>query len=153
MSCSVLIELKGSLFNEVLKVVKPLHVQSLILVKGHALNEGSKVLIDTESLEILSHSGLDSLVKSGVVGTTVLLHLSVESVSGLVCREVFRHLHIVVVDLGVHGGGFDDKTLLGAFFADVNSEVAVVLREALFFFGDVLAFGVLILGERLSKRG
>lgn len=147
---SFLIELIGSLFDEILKVAKPLHVQSLVFVKRHALDEGSEVLVHTKSFQVLGHGGLDSLVKGGVVGTTVLLHLSVEAVGLAVGAEVLRDLAVVVVDLGVHGSSLDDKSLLGSLLTDVDSEVAVVLRETLFFLRDVLSFRLLVLRKGLS---
>jgi hypothetical protein len=36
-----------SLVNEILEIGEPLHVEALILIEGHALNESSEVLVDT----------------------------------------------------------------------------------------------------------
>ena len=44
-----------SLVDEVLERCEPSHVKALIFVEGHALNEGSEVLVDTIALKVLSH--------------------------------------------------------------------------------------------------
>lgn len=58
-------------FNKVLEAIEPVHVEALILIEGHALNEGTKVLVDAEAFKVLGQGRLDSLVQGGEVGTTI----------------------------------------------------------------------------------
>ena len=91
-----------SLVNEVLEVGEPLHVESLVLVEGHALDEGCEVLIDTESSQVLSQRGLDSLVKGREVRASIPSDLSLESVLCSGRADVVRDGHIVECNLSIH---------------------------------------------------
>ena len=51
------------LVNKLGDVLQPLHVQALVLVERHALDESSHVLVHSEALEVLHDAGLNALVE------------------------------------------------------------------------------------------
>jgi hypothetical protein len=112
----------------------------LIFVEGHALNKGTKMLVDAEALEVLCQGSLDALVEGREVGSSVLLDLTLKTVELLLVADIGADLHTVVVDLGVDSGALNDHAALAALVGDVDGEVAVVLS-----FGASLVLLVLLL--------
>ena len=49
--------------DKVPQVREPVHVEALVLVKRHALNESAKVFIDAEAFEVLGQGRLDTFVE------------------------------------------------------------------------------------------
>lgn len=112
------------------------------------------MLVDTESFEVLSQRGLDALVKSWEVGTSVLLDLTFKAMQALLLANIGADLNGVVVELGVNGGSFDNESTLAIWVSDVDGEVTVVLGfGSLFIFTVLFLFGKLvIIGDWLSEE-
>ena len=142
------------LFDKLLALLEPVHVEALVLVKRHALNKGRQMFVNAVSFEVLGQRGLNAFFEGGEVGARILTHLSLETVNLAICGDVIAHLNRIIVDFSVHGGGLDDHAALLTFLLNVNSEVAVVLRLTLFFFLVVLFLvGVLLaIRDRLSNE-
>lgn len=113
------------------------------------------MLVDTESFEVFSQRGLDALVKSWEVGTSVLLDLTLKAVQFLLLTDVGANLNGVVVELGVNSGSFNNESTLAIWVSDVDSEVTVVLSlgSLLIIITVLLLFGKLvIIGDWLSEE-
>jgi len=139
--------------DKIVEVGEPVHVEALVLVERHALNEGTKVLVDAETLKVLGESGLDPLIKGGKIGTGILLDLAFKTVELLYLGDIGADLHAVVVDLSVDGGALDDEATLTIGISHENGEVAVVLGfgTTLFIIVTVLVIGkLLVVRDRLS---
>ena len=70
------------------------------------------MLVDSEAFEILSEGCLDTLVKCAKVRARVCLHLSFKAVDVAVTLYVVAYHNTVVVNFGIHAGGFYDESLL-----------------------------------------
>ena len=131
--------------DKVLEVGEPVHVEALVLVERHALNEGAEVLVDTEAFEVLGQSRLDSLVKCREVGTGILLDLALKAVEFLHLTDVVADLNAVVVDLGIDSGALNDEAFAITAISDEDGEVAVVLG----FWAALLIFTLVLFIRKL----
>ena len=53
----------GVLAHEVVQAGEPVHVEALVLVQGHALDEGAQVLVDAKPFQVVRQRVLDALVE------------------------------------------------------------------------------------------
>ena len=143
----------SSLVAEILEVGEPHHVEALVLVEGHALDEGAEGLVNAVTFQILNESGLNTLIKRGEVGASVHADLTLEPVQLLLLSDIAGHLHAVEVNLSVDSGGLNDHATLSTGVSHINGEVAVVLGLRAIVLTVLLFFAhLLVIRDRLSKQ-
>jgi hypothetical protein len=93
---------QSSHLGEVFKLVEPRHVESLVLVEGHAFNKRAQMFVHTKAFKIFGQARLNAFVKGGELGAGVGAHLSLKTVEANVSGNLVGNHHTVVVDLSVH---------------------------------------------------
>ena len=137
--------------DEVFELWQPTHVETLVLVKGHAFDKSAKMFVHAEALEIFCKTGLNTFVKSSEVRSSVYSHLSFKTVEGAMSRDVFTDHDWIEIHFSVHAGSLHNHTFFSWSVSDDNSEITVVLAHALFFFGGLfLPFFFTVLRSWLS---
>ena len=80
------------------------------------------MLIDAEAFQVLGQRRLDSLVKRGEVGTSVLLDLALKAMELLDVVDVLGDLHAVIVDLSVNSCALNNEALGITAISDKNGD-------------------------------